>query len=227
MAIPFQKVRAMPQHKQPSSVKKHTETVDPLSQHGAPKWKWAALGFILLIVLGTGVWSTGFIQEAFAGPKIPLPRQVTEFSLGMSEDQILEKHPAVKKTIRKFNNDPLFHIVTLSNKDGVADVTSMDLLFYKKQLYFISTMWDGDKAKTVAVKDWAKEYRRWNNHGADSEPLGDQVQLKEWHFDDKQTEMTLRDLNYPDHVQRWQDLRDASNSEAQAAFAKYRIDAAS
>jgi hypothetical protein len=216
----------MPQHKQPSSTKKQVLAADSLSTHAAPKWKWAVLGLILLIVLGTGVWSTGIIQNALAGPKIPLPRQVTEFSLGMTEDQVLEKHPGIKKSMRKFNNDPLFQIVTLTQKDGLTDASSMDLLFYKKQLYFVSTMWDGEKAKAISIKDWAKEYRRWNSHGADSEPLGDQVLLKEWHFTDPQTEMTLRDLNYPDHLQRWQDIRDASNSEAQAAFAKYRLDAA-
>jgi hypothetical protein len=87
-------------------------------------------------------------------------------------------------------------------------------------------MWDGDKAKAITLKEWTAEYRRWNSHGADSEPLGDKVILKEWHFVDPQTEMTLRDLNYPDHLQRWQEIRDASNAEAQAAFAKYRLDAA-
>lgn len=216
----------MQHHKQPSSTKKQASAADPLSSHAAPKWKWAVLSLILFIVLGTGVWSTGIIQNALAGPKIPLPRQTTEFALGMTEDQVLQKHPEIKKSIHKFNNDPLFQIVTLTPKNGISDASSMDLLFFKNQLYFVSTMWDGEKAKSITIKEWANEYRRWNSHGTDSEPLGDKVILKEWHFTDPQTEMTLRDLNYPDHLQRWQEIRDASNAEAQAAFAKYRLDAA-
>jgi hypothetical protein len=215
----------MRHHKQPLSDQKPTQAV-PLSDHSSPKWKWFALGFILLLVVGVGVWSTGIIQNAMAGPAIPLPRQTTEFTLGTDEDAILQKYPEIKKSVRKFNNDPLFQIVTLTTKDGLTGASSVDLLFYKKTLYFISTMWDGDNAKTVALKDWASEYRRWNKRGTDSEPLGDQVLLKEWHFADPQTEMILRDLNYPDHIQRWQDIRDASNFEAQAAFAKYRLDGA-
>jgi hypothetical protein len=212
--------------KQPLSDPKPLPQTDPLADHASPKWKWFALGFILLLVTGVGVWNTGIIQNALAGPAIPLPRQTSEFALGMDEDAIIQKYPQIKKSMRKFNNDPLFQIVTLTTKDGLAGASSVDLLFYKKTLYFVSTMWDGDNAKTVALKDWASEYRRWNKRGTDSEPLGDQVLLKEWHFSDSQTEMILRDLNYPDHIQRWQDIRDASNSEAQAAFAKYRLDSA-
>jgi hypothetical protein len=223
---PFRKVRAMRHHKQPSTDSKPIVQDDPLSSHSSPKWKWFALGFIVLLVAGVGIWNTDIIQNALAGPAIPLPRQTSEFALGMDEDAIVQKHPEIKKSIRKFNNDPLFQIVTLTNKDGLAGASSVDLLFYKKTLYFMSTMWDGDTAKTVALKDWATQYRRWNKRGTDSEPLGDQVLLKEWHFADPQTEMILRDLNYPDHIQRWQDIRDASNSEAQAAFAKYRLDGA-
>jgi len=223
---PFRKVRAMRQHKQPSSDSKPITQANSLSDHSSSQWKWFALGFILLLVLGVGVWNTNLVQNALAGPAIPLPRQASEFALGMDEDAIIQKHPEIKKSIRKFNNDPLFQIVTLTTKDGLSDASSVDLLFYKKTLYFVSTMWDGDKAKSVALKDWASEYRRWNKRGTDSEPLGDQVLLKEWHFADPQTEMILRDLNYPDHIQRWQDIRDASNSEAQAAFAKYRLDGA-
>ena len=215
----------MRQQNQPSSDK--NSGTDLLSSQAAPRWKWVVLAGILMIVLFAGVWSTGIIQNALAGPNIPLPRQVTEFSLGMAQDDLVQKYPKIKKSIRNFNNDPLFQIVTLTAKDGLADASSVDLLFYKKTLYFVSTMWDGDKAKSVDLADQAKQFRRWNQRGSDSEPLGDQVLLKEWHFNDKQTEMTLRDLNYPDHVQRWQDVRDAANSEAQAAFAKYRLDVAS
>ncbi len=208
--------------KQPATKKAAPEN----APHDAPKWKWVALGIIAFIIASVAIWSTGIIQDAMAGPKIPLPRQTSDFALGTSEDDFLKAHPDLKKAIHKFNNDPQFQIVTVTPKNGLTSATSADLLFYKKQLYFISVMWDGDKAKTVAVKDWAKQYRRWNSRGSDSEPLGDQVLLKEWHFSDSQTEMVLRDLNYPDHVQRWQDIRDASNAEAQAAFAKYRLDAA-
>ena len=225
--MPFQKVMEMQQRKQSSTDKNPALETSSFAGQAAPKWKWAILAAIFLVVIGGGVWSTGIIQNALAGPNIPLPRQVTEFSLGMAESDILQKYPKIKKSIRNFNNDPLFQIVTLTSKEGLTDASSVDLLFYKKNLYFISTMWDGDRANNVALADWAKQYRRWNKRGTDSEPLGDKVLLKEWRFTDPQTEMTLRDLNYTDHIQRWQDIRDAANSEAQAAFAKYRLDVAS
>ncbi len=164
-----------------------------------------------------------------AGPKIPLPRQAADLSLGMPLQDVLQKYPVPKSKIRPFNNDPEFSIIDLDDKKALGEnVSGLELLFYKDQLYFVSTMWDSDKAAKIPLQEWVKQFRRWG-HSANSNPesLGDKVLLKEWHFADKQTEMTLRDLNYPDHMQRWQDLRDASNQPAQAAFAKYRLDSAS
>jgi hypothetical protein len=57
--------------------------------------------------------------------------------------------------------------------------------------------------------------------------MGDRVMLREWRYADGPSEMVLRDLDYPDHPQRWQDLRDASNATAQTAFSKYRLETGS
>jgi len=150
---------------------------------------------------------------------------------GMTVEQIAKKHSKVRKnletlrkTLRSFNNDPDFGITTLNNLTGLSGASSMDLLFYKGQLYFISTLWEGDQAKQEPFENWVKEFRRWNRTSNGSgESLGSDVLLKEWHFKDAQTEMTMRDLNYSNHLQRWQDLRDGANAPAQAAFEKYRL----
>ncbi len=214
----------MEHHKQPSSTDPH-RTQDPLAAHASPQWKGKVLAAIFFLIVLSGVWSTGIIQDAMAGPNIPLPRQDAEFSLGMTKSQIMEKYPKLKKRLRKYNDDKVFRIAKLDAADGITGPASVELLFYKDQLYYVSAMWDGDGAKNLPLPEWAKQYRRWNrNSRGVSEPLGDNVYLREWFFGDAQTEMVLRDLNYTDHVQRWQDLRDASNAEAQAAFAKYRLD---
>jgi len=150
---------------------------------------------------------------------------------GMTVEQIAKKHSKIRKnletlrkTLRSFNNDPDFGITTLNNLTGLSGASSMDLLFYKGQLYFISTLWEGDQAKQEPFENWVKEFRRWNRTSNGSgESLGSDVLLKEWHFKDAQTEMTMRDLNYSNHLQRWQDLRDGANAPAQAAFEKYRL----
>ncbi|HEY5039395.1 MAG TPA: hypothetical protein VIJ93_10015, partial [bacterium] len=147
-------------------------------------------------------------------------------SFGMTKADIIGKYPKIKKKFRSFNNDPQFQIVTLDRSAGLTDANSTDLLFFNDTLYFVSASWEGADAQNIPVQDWVKQFRRWNhaNTGA-AENLGADVLLKEWHFNDGKTEMTLRDLNYSNHIQRWQDLRDAANDAAQAAFAKYRIDA--
>lgn len=150
----------------------------------------------------------------------------------MTLEEIIKKHSKVrnnldelKKTLRPFNNDPDFGIATIINLTGLSGASSMDVLFYKNQLYFISTLWEEDLAKQLPFPDWVKQYRRWSlaSNGS-GENLGSDVLLKEWHFKDQQTEMTLRDLNYSGKLQRWQDLRDGANTAAQGAFAKYRLD---
>ncbi len=194
------------------------------------QWKGKAIGFIFALLILCAIWSTGVFKQFFAGPKIPLPRETAGLSLGMSLDDILQRFPTAKKKMRAFNNDPDFKIVTLDAAAGVTGATSVDLLFYlpNSKLYFISATWDGDSASTIPVTDWAHQYRRWNkNTNGAPEPLGNDVTLKEWHFDDTHTEMVLRDLSYSNHMQRWQDIRDSSNDAAQQAFAKYRLDAGS
>jgi len=219
-----------PRRKQPPA----TEAVSPKPKAAAiptpGQWKGKAIAFLFALILLAGIWSTGVFKQFFAGPKIPLPREAAGLSLGMSLDDVLQRFPTAKKKLRPFNNDPDFKIVTLDASAGVTGASSMDLLFYmpNSKLYFISATWEGDGAKAVPVEDWAHQYRRWTKNGNGSpEPLGNDVTLKEWHFDDTQTEMVLRDLNYTSHIQRWQDIRDASNDAAQQAFAKYRLDAGS
>lgn len=221
----------MPPHrKQPPA----TEAVSSKSKT-APiptpgQWKGKAIGFLFALILLAGIWSTGVFKEFFAGPKIPLPRETAGLALGMTLDEVLQKYPTAKKKLRPFNNDPQFKIVTLDASAGVTGATSLDLLFYlpNSKLYFVSATWEGDNAKTIPLEQWAKQYRRWNkNSSGGPEPLGNDVTLKEWHFNDTHTEMILRDLNYSNHIQRWQDIRDSSNDAAQQAFAKYRLDAGS
>ncbi|HJT24254.1 MAG TPA: hypothetical protein VJ873_06735, partial [bacterium] len=192
------------------------------------QWKVKAIAFIFALLLFTGIWSTGILKKLNQGPNIPLPRETAGFTLGMTLDEVLQKYPTAKKKLRPFNNDPQFKIVTLKAEDGLSGATSADLLFYlpEGKLYFVSATWDGDGAKSIPLSDWAYQFRRWNKDNSGSaEPLGNDVTLKEWHFDDTHTEMVLRDLNYTSHIQRWQDIRDSSNDAAQAAFAKYRLEA--
>jgi hypothetical protein len=194
------------------------------------QWKGKAIGFLFALIVMGAIWSTGVFRELFAGPKIPLPREAAGFSLGMSLDDVEKAYPATKKKLRPFNNDPQFSIVTLGPSEGLTGASSTDLLFYlpNNKLYFVSATWDGDSANGIPLTEWAHQYRRWNKNAAgSSEPLGNDVLLKEWHFDDQKTEMVLRDLNYSNHLQRWQDIRDSTNDAAQAAFAKYRLDAGS
>ena len=151
----------------------------------------------------------------------------------MGLEEIVRKHPNLKKkmpemqrALRSFNSDPLFGITTLNAMNGLSGPASMDLLFFKNRLYFMSAMWEGAEAQALPFQDWTRQFRRWNSNSKGSEePLGSDVMLKEWRFADGQTEMTLRDLNYTSKVQRWQDLRNAADAEAQAAFSKYRLEA--
>lgn len=153
----------------------------------------------------------------------------------MTLEEILKKHrglkrklPEMMKTLRPFNNDPLFGITTLDAATGLSGASTLDLLFFKGKLYFMSAMWESEDAKKLPFPDWVKQFRRWNKSSGDSiENLGDKAVLKEWHFDDKATEMTLRNLDYSDQLKCWQDLRDASNEEAQSAFSKYRLESGS
>ena len=168
-------------------------------------------------------------------PEMNLAELFKEYP-GMGLEEILKKNPKLKKkaaemekTLRSFNDDPNFGIATLLPQSGLKGASSVDVVFYlpTRKLYFISAMWQGDDAKAIPLEDWAHQYRRWTKTSEGPEPLGNDVQLKEWHFENGPTEMTLRDLKYSDHLQRWEDLRDASNDAAQSAFAKYRLETGS
>lgn len=215
------------EHRKPHSAKDPSDHNSSTS-NTAPPWKGRVLTGIAVLVLVSGIWSTGVIQDRMAGPKTPLPRQNAEFTLGMMKADILAKYPKLKKKLRKFNDDPVFRIVTLEEKDGLTSAQSVDLIFYKDKLYFISAKWQPENvAQAKTLNDMTHEYRRWsNNRRGDVENLGGQTSLREWRFKDAQTEMIMRDLDDSKTNQWWQDLRDASNTEAQDAFAKYRLDGA-
>jgi hypothetical protein len=212
----------------PKSPKKQVSPPPVDTASPAPKGKWFALGILVLAVVFTALWSAGVFKNINAGPKIPLPRQAADFTLGSSKEDFLQKFPKAKKKFRSFNNDKLFSIVTLDNSMGLNNPSTADILFFKDRLYFVSAAWEAEQAQTVPLESWVKQYRRWNrNTSQGTETLGPKVKLKEWHFKDDATEMILRDLDSPGHIQRWQELRDASDTEAQGAFAKYRLDLAS
>jgi hypothetical protein len=212
--------------KQPQAIKKDPDSKP--SSSSSESWKWKVFGFILFMIIVSVVWSTGIIQDMLAGPKVPLPREVADLSLGMPLDQVVQKFPSIKKKMRPYNNDPLFKIVDIDAAAGLKGASSAEVIFFKDQLYFVSAMWESNDVNTVPVLDWVKEFRRWNlSKTPSTENLGSDAWLKEWNFTDHSTEMVLRDLNYPSHPQRWQDLRDASNGEAQSAFSKYRLEAGS
>ena len=244
----------MPRLRQPQ-----TENSQASSITGEPAWKWKVIGFIIFLVVAAGFWSTGILQNMMAGPKIPLPREVAGFRLGMSLDEVMQHYPlmnlgdlfkehpgksleeilkkdrkltkkklaAMEKSLRPFNGDPNFGIATIMPQAGLAGAGSADLLFYlpTKTLYFVSVMWDGADAQGQPVDQWAHDYRRWLKDPTKvTENLSPDVHLKEWRYKDHDTEMTVRDLSYTGHTQRWEDLRDATNEPAQSAFSQYRLE---
>src|SRR5277367_1280734 len=131
MVILFQKaLKPMPSHKPSKSAKSHSGSSDSLSAHATPGWKWKVLGFIGFLVILTGVWSSGIVQDMLAGPKIPLPRQAAGLSLGMSLQDVLQKYPVKKKKIRPFNNDPEFSIIDLDDQASLSgNASGLELLF--------------------------------------------------------------------------------------------------
>ena len=218
--------RKQPPATKPSPEKNH-EVKSTAPNDG---WKVKAAAFLFALVLLTALWSAGVFNSLFAGPKVPLPRQSGEIALGTDMESVLKKFPDARKKLRPFNNDSQFRIVSLTLPAGAGTPTTQDLIFYipNNKLYFISTMWEADKGAQVPIEDWAHEYRRWKSKASGApEDLGNNVILKEWHFNDNQTEMTLRSLDYTGKVQKWQDLRDTGNDAAQTAFAKYRLEAGS
>jgi hypothetical protein len=192
------------------------------------KGRMAAWIILVLVLISTALWVGGFWQNLFAGPNIPLPRQTSQLTLGLNLEQVLQLYPGVQKELRPYNNDPLFRIADLTPSDGLpSNLSGLSVLFFKDQLYYVLSSWEGTAAQAIPVDDWVHQYRRWNlrgGQGEQSQVLGGQNLLREWYFSDSKTEMVLRTMNYENKIQRWQDLRDASNTDAQAAFAKYRLD---
>lgn len=191
-----------------------------------PRWKvLLALGMLGACLLVLFLFTSGVMKDLFAGPKIPLPRQVAQVSLGQTLEDLQARFTGLKKLLRPYNNDPDFKIATLTTANGLTGATKADFIFFHNQLYFISAEWDGTNSQAIPYEDWTRQFRRWNklSHPQD-EKLNDQVKLKEWHFADGSTEMTLMHLDYPGNNQLLQQLRDSTNSPAQAAFAKYRLE---
>jgi hypothetical protein len=180
------------------------------------------LGICLLVLF---LFTSGILRDLFAGPKIPLPRKVGQVSLGQTLEDLQPRYTNLKKLLRPYNNDPQFQIASLTTQDGLSGMSKADFIFFHNQLYFISAEWDGADSKTLPVNEWAHQFRRWDKtrHSKD-EKLKDNVTLNEWYFVDGSTEMTVMHLDYPGNNQTLQQLRDATNSPAQAAFAKYRLE---
>jgi len=219
----------MPRHK-PSPVIELVVSENKKSSRAliGKKGRITAWILLVLVLVSAALWAGGFWQNLFAGPRIPLPRETSGLALGISLEQVIQLYPGVKKELRPYNNDPLFRIADLTSSDGLpSDLSGLSALFFKNQLYYVLSSWEGAPALAVPMDQWVHQYRRWTLHNGQGQPtqvLGGQDLLREWYFSDSQTEMTLRAMNYEGKTQRWQDLRDASNTEAQAAFAKYRLD---
>ncbi len=214
---------ARPKSKPPVEVKA-APTV-PLKE-STPRWKvFLALGILGVCLLVMFLFSSGIMRDLFAGPKIPLPRQVAQITLGQTLEELQPRFTGLKKLLRPYNNDPQFQIATLTPQDGLTGLAKVDFIFFHNQLYFISAEWDGADAKALPVEGWAHQFRRWSKvRHPQTEKLNDQVKLNEWYFADGSTEMTVMHLDYPGNNQTLQQLRDATNSPAQAAFAKYRLE---
>src|SRR5262249_11773505 len=55
--------------------------------------KMTAVGALLGAIILAALWSTGVFSNIFAGPKVPLPRQVNDLALGMTLDEVIAKYP--------------------------------------------------------------------------------------------------------------------------------------
>jgi len=181
----------------------------------------------LLPILGFALAICGLstLRDLLMGPPVPIPRGVGGVTLGMTLGEVLHLFPEAEKKMTDFNHDPDFGVLHLVPGHGFQGPSGMDLLFHlpSGKLFFISATWEGDGAKAIPVADWARRYRRWKLDSKPAPaPTDSKLSFQEAHFKDPRTEMVLRDLNYPSHLQRWQDLRDASNADAEVDFEKYR-----
>jgi len=198
----------------------------PAPAKGFPWKKTLLVGVGVLIVAGY-LLSTGVVQDLTAGPKTPLPRTTLGLDFGADLKTVLARFPGSKD--RPFNNDPHFRILTLKDrKDMPEGAAEAELIFFEDRLYFVSAKWEENATEKVPVDAWSEEYRRWKrrqpNDAVALQGAGQDTVLNEWYFDDGTTEMILRDLKFNQTVNRWKDLRDASNQAAQRAFAPYRFD---
>src|SRR5262245_8798363 len=67
---------------------------NPLAEGG---WKGKLLAFLAAFVILAAIWSTGVFNSLFAGPKVPLPRQVGTLALGATMDEVFTAYPAARK----------------------------------------------------------------------------------------------------------------------------------
>jgi hypothetical protein len=167
------------------------------------------------------------VTDAFAGPRVPLPRVNLGLQFGTGLKDVMARFPGSKD--RAFNNDPLFRILTLKDRRDMPEgAAEAELIFFEGALYFVSAKWEDLAAAKVPVETLSQQFRRWRLKrpapDVSLQGAGRDTVLGEWYFDDGATEMVLRDLRFNQTVNRWMDLRDASNEAAQRAFAPYRFD---
>jgi hypothetical protein len=82
-----------PRRKPPQAANAAPEPKGPVLHPTVGNWKGIVLAFIFALILLGVLWSTGMFRNVFAGPKIPLPRQVVDLTLGMSLDEVMKKYP--------------------------------------------------------------------------------------------------------------------------------------
>jgi hypothetical protein len=207
--------------------RKRTTTAKTPPRRRPIPWKRAGLVLLGILLVVGFLFSTGVLQELTAGPKRPLPRVNLGLGFGTDIKDVKAKFPGCQ--VRDFNEDPQFRIITLKEGPDIPEgAKEAEMIFFEGKLYFVSAQWEGEPAEKMPFDSWIRDFRRWKLkqdvppiplQGADKD-----TSLKEWFFQDDQTEMILRDLHFKDQVNRWKDLRDASNEEAHSAFAKYRFD---
>jgi len=198
---------------------KKSASKNPEPARGNRSFLWPTVIVLLLILLAG--W--GVATRIRQGPATPIPRENFAFRLGVTADELKTTFP--KLDLRPYNNDKDFRIANLVASDSLpGGMETIDLVYYKNRLFFMTQQWLKNDP-TRNPEKIAYQYRRWLKPGGGTpQTLGKDTILREWFFQDGPTEMIIRELKYGNQYQFWQDLRDASDPEAKAAFAKYRID---
>jgi hypothetical protein len=215
-----------PTSSRPTRAKSRTAAVvEPSSgkQQPSSRKKWSRFWLTLLGLSLVSLLGWGMVVRIKRGPEIPLPRDGSALRLGLTADEA--KNILGKLDMRSYNNDPDFGIVSLKKpKNLPGNPEALDLVFYKKKLFFLSQQWNvADPTRDML--QMAYKFRRWVRPGGGQlQSLGTDTTLQEWYLRDQATEVILRELKYPGHIQQMMDVRDAADPEAVAAFAKHRID---